>query len=92
MLFLADLVSKVGPATFGEDNLYQYAVVWSPNFYNSFVLARDVAYFNENYKTEVKINKLMFFHRIHQVAGFVKNQTFVVLRKLLMLPTEIFPL
>ena len=76
LLFLADLVSKVGPATFGEDNLYQYAVVWSPNFYNSFVLARDVAYFNENYKTEVKINKLMFFHRIHQSRRICQKSNF----------------
>ena len=50
-----DNVSKLGPATFGEDNLYQYAVVWSPNYYNAFILARDVQNFNMEYKEEVTI-------------------------------------
>lgn len=47
-------VYKLGPETFGSDNLYEYAVVSEPTYLNLFVLVRDVKSFKEKYDVEVR--------------------------------------
>ncbi|KAK3104141.1 hypothetical protein FSP39_024759, partial [Pinctada imbricata] len=46
-------VVKLGPATYGSQNLYQYAIVSDSVRATLFVLARDPDVFRQQYETEV---------------------------------------
>ena len=48
-----DWVVKLGPASFGEQNLYQYSVVTDSMQIQLYVLARDVNNFKNQYDKEV---------------------------------------
>ena len=48
-----DWVVKLGPSSFGEQNLYQYAVVTDNMQIQLYVLARDVEIFKNQYDKEV---------------------------------------
>ncbi|XP_067029490.1 outer membrane lipoprotein Blc-like [Acropora muricata] len=47
-------VVKLGPASFGEQNLYQYSIVTDNQQFQLYVLARDVDTFKSQYDEEVK--------------------------------------
>ena len=48
-----DLIVKVGPATFGDDGLYEYSVITTPYKALVWVLARNPETFEAKFKTEV---------------------------------------
>ena len=52
--FSTDWVVKLGPASFGEQNLYQYSIVTDNQQFQLYVLARDVDTFKSQYDEEVK--------------------------------------
>ena len=52
--FILDFVVKLGPATYGENGAYEYAVVDAPGTGAMYVLARDVESFFDNYNDEVR--------------------------------------
>merc|ERR1712150_204275 len=45
-------VAKLGPATYGEQGLYEYSVISNPTKLALFVIARDVEEFKQKYDTE----------------------------------------
>ena len=49
----ADWVIKLGPATYGSENQYQYAIVSDNLKATLFVLARDPEVFKRDYEAEV---------------------------------------
>ena len=53
LCIILDNVIKLGPQTFGDDNLYEYAVVSTPNKMLAWVLARDPKSFKEKHDKEV---------------------------------------
>ena len=52
-MLLSDNVIKLGPKTYGEDNLYEYAIVTTPGKWLTWVLARDPKTFKERHDKEV---------------------------------------
>ncbi len=52
ILFL-DWITALGPATYGDEGLYQWAIVTERNKLFNFVLVRDVEDFRQNYEAEV---------------------------------------
>ncbi len=53
LFYFLDWITALGPATYGDDGLYEWAIVTERNKLYNFVLVRDVEDFKQNYETEV---------------------------------------
>ena len=71
-----DWVVKLGPASFGEKNLYQYAVVTDNFQIGLYVLARDVNNFRSQYDKEVLswLAENGFTHFYNKPVATVQNE------------------
>ena len=71
-----DWVVKLGPASFGKKNLYQYAVVTDNFQIGLYVLARDVNNFRSQYDKEVLswLAENGFTHFYNKPVATVQNE------------------